>query len=74
MQSFWAITLWIAGAVAILGAFGIAQLPFTLLFVEIDVLMLVIGVVCLLNAYFRGPKKSDGAKKSDGNPPQNIEF
>jgi hypothetical protein len=62
MQIFWAISLWIAGAVAILGAFGIARLEFTLLFIQIDALMLAIGVVCFLNAYFRGPKKSDGAQ------------
>jgi hypothetical protein len=62
MQSFWNITLWIAGAVAILGALGIARLEFTLLFLNIDALMLAIGVVCLLNAYFRQPKKTDGSE------------
>nr|TFG54602.1 MAG: hypothetical protein E4H34_02230 [Hyphomicrobiales bacterium] len=59
MQSFWNVTLWIAGAVAILGALGIARLEFALLFVQIDALMLAIGVVCLSNAYFRRPKKQD---------------
>ncbi len=62
MQSFWSITLWIAGAVAILGAFGIARLELTLLFIQIDALMLAIGVVCILNAYFRRQAKSSGEK------------
>jgi len=53
MRNFWAIMLWIAGAVAILGALGIARLDFTLLFIQIDALMLAVGVVCILNAYFR---------------------
>lgn len=53
MRNFWTIMLWIAGAIAILGALGIAQLDFTLLFVQIDALMLAVGVVCILNAYFR---------------------
>jgi hypothetical protein len=53
MKNFWNITLWIAGAVAILGSLGIADLRFSLMFVEVDVLMLGIGIVCMLNAYFR---------------------
>jgi len=53
MRNFWTIMLWIAGAVAILGALGIARLEFTLLFLQIDALMLAVGVVCILNAYFR---------------------
>jgi hypothetical protein len=59
MESFWNITLWVAGTVAILGALGIAHLEFTLLFVQINVLMLAIGAVCILNAYFRHPRKTD---------------
>ena len=62
MQGFWSITLWIAGAVAILGALGIARLEFTLLFVQIDALMLVIGIVCISNAYFRRQAKPNGDK------------
>lgn len=62
MQGFWSITLWIAGAVAILGALGIARLEFTLLFVQIDALMLVIGIVCISNAYLRRPAKPNGEK------------
>lgn len=53
MKNFWNITLWIAGIVAIFGALGIADLEFSLLVLQVDVLMLGIGVICLLNAYFR---------------------
>ncbi len=53
MRNFWTILLWIAGAIAILGAVGIARLEFTLLFIQIDALMLAVGAVCILNAYFR---------------------
>jgi hypothetical protein len=53
MRNFWTVTLWVAGTVAILGALGIARLEFTLLFVQVDALMLVVGLVCLANAYFR---------------------
>ncbi len=53
MRNFWTTTLWVAGTVAILGALGIANLDFTLFFIQIDVLMLAVGAVCLLNAYFR---------------------
>lgn len=53
MRNFWTITLWVAGTVSILGALGIARLQFTLLFIQIDALMLTVGAVCILNAYFR---------------------
>jgi len=53
MKNFWTATLWVAGTVAILGALGIARLEFTLLFIQIDALMLAVGAVCILNAYFR---------------------
>lgn len=53
MRNFSTVTLWVAGTVAILGALGIARLEFTLLFVQVDALMLVVGLVCLANAYFR---------------------
>jgi len=53
MRSFWNITLWVAGVVAILGALGVASLNLTVLFVQVDMLMLGVGIICLLNAYFR---------------------
>ena len=53
MKKFWTVTLWIAGTIALLGAVGIARLDFTLFFVQIDALMLAVGVVCILSAYFR---------------------
>lgn len=53
MKNFWNVTLWIAGGVAILGSLGIANLHFSILFIQIDVLMLGVGIICILNAYFR---------------------
>ncbi len=53
MRQFATVTLWLAGVLAILGAFGIAQLQFSLLFFDVDALMLVVGAICLLNPYFR---------------------
>ena len=53
MHRFWNITLWVAGLIAILGALGVASLDLTILFVQVDMLMLGVGVICLLNAYLR---------------------
>lgn len=46
-------SLWLAGIAAILGALGVANLTFTVLFIRIDVLMLLVGLICLGNAYYR---------------------
>ena len=53
MRSFWNVTLWVAGLIAILGSLGIASLNLTILFLQVDMLMLSVGIICLLNAYLR---------------------
>lgn len=53
MAKFWTIMLWIAGALAILGAFGLTRLELSLLVMQVDALMLAVGVICILAAYFR---------------------
>jgi hypothetical protein len=53
MRRFATVTLWLAGILAVLGAFGIARLNFSFLFIQGDALMLVVGAICLVNAYFR---------------------
>ena len=53
MVKAWNFSLWIAGIAAIFGALGLANLRLSILFIQVDALMLGIGIVCLLNAYFR---------------------
>lgn len=43
--------LWVAGVLAVLGSVGIASLPLRVLFVSVNVLMLIVGVLCLASAY-----------------------
>jgi len=43
--------LWVAGVLAVLGSVGIASLPLRVLFVSINVLMPIVGVLCLAAAY-----------------------
>jgi hypothetical protein len=43
--------LWVAGVLAVLGSVGIASLPLRVLFVSINVLMPIVGVLCLASAY-----------------------
>ncbi|HAH11882.1 MAG TPA: hypothetical protein DCL54_13710 [Alphaproteobacteria bacterium] len=38
--------LWIAGVLAILGAVGVARLPLQILFVQIDMLMPIVAMLC----------------------------
>ncbi len=43
--------LWVAGVLAVLGSVGIASLPLRILFVSVNVLMPIVGVLCLASAY-----------------------
>ena len=44
--------MWIAGMLAVLGSIHIVRLPLGFLFVQVDVLMPIVGVLCLAVAYF----------------------
>ena len=43
--------MWIAGMLAILGSINVVSLPLSILFVQINVLMPVVGVLCFAVAY-----------------------
>jgi hypothetical protein len=43
--------LWVAGLLAILGAINIASLPLRVLFLQVNILMPVVGGLCLAAAY-----------------------
>lgn len=43
--------LWVAGLLAILGAINIASLPLKVLFLQVNILMPVVGALCLASAY-----------------------
>jgi hypothetical protein len=43
--------LWVAGVLAVLGSIGLASLPLRILFVQINVLMPIVGGLCLASAY-----------------------
>jgi hypothetical protein len=43
--------LWVAGILAILGSVGIASLPLRVLFIQVPVLMPIVGILCLASAY-----------------------
>ena len=43
--------MWIAGMLAVLGSVHIVSLPLGILFVQIDVLMPIVGVMCLAVAF-----------------------
>lgn len=47
-------SLWLAGALALFGALGIASLTFNFLFIRVDALMLVVCLICFANAYVLG--------------------
>ena len=44
--------MWVAGMLAILGSINVVSLPLSILFVQINVLMPMVGVLCLAVAYF----------------------
>ena len=53
--------MWVAGMLAILGSIGIARLPLGILFVQIDVLMPIVGLLCFAVAYV---SREDAGKNS----------
>lgn len=43
--------LWVAGILAILGSVKVASLPLKLLFLQVELLMPIVGLLCLAAAY-----------------------
>jgi hypothetical protein len=43
--------MWIAGMLAVLGSIHVVSMPLSILFVQVDVLMPIVGVLCLAVAY-----------------------
>jgi hypothetical protein len=43
--------MWVAGMLAILGSINVVSLPLSILFVQINVLMPIVGVLCFAVAY-----------------------
>jgi hypothetical protein len=43
--------LWVAGLLAVAGAINIASLPLRVLFLQVNLLMPVVGILCLASAY-----------------------
>lgn len=43
--------LWVAGVLAVLGSIGVASLPLKILFLQVNVLMPIVGLLCLAAAY-----------------------
>ena len=43
--------LWVAGLLAALGSINVASLPLKLLFLQVNVLMPIVGLLCLAAAY-----------------------
>lgn len=46
------ISLWVAGALALLTMFNIVVLTFKILFIHIDLALLAVAVICFANAYY----------------------
>jgi hypothetical protein len=59
--------LWIAGLLAVAGAINIASLPLKILFFQINLLMPVVGILCLASAYAASERATvDAASRSLG--------
>ncbi|MBI1211091.1 MAG: hypothetical protein GC190_06475 [Alphaproteobacteria bacterium] len=43
--------MWVAGMLAILGSINVVSLPLSILFVQVNVLMPVVGILCFAVAY-----------------------
>lgn len=43
--------LWVAGILAILGSVKVASLPLRVLFLQVELLMPIVGLLCLASAY-----------------------
>lgn len=46
------ISLWVAGALALLSMLGVVPLTFRLIFIPIDLTLLVVAIICFANAYY----------------------
>ena len=53
--------MWVAGMLAVLGSIHVVSLPLSVLFVQIDVLMPIVGLLCLAVAYV---SREDAGKNS----------
>jgi hypothetical protein len=53
------ISLWVAGALALLSMFNIVVLTFQILFIHIDLALLTVAAICFANAYF-GSQSGEG--------------
>jgi len=57
--------LWVAGVLAILGSIGLASLPLKVLFLQANILMPIVGGLCLASAYAASERAMvDGAPPS----------
>ena len=43
--------LWVAGVLAVLGSIGLASLPLQVLFIQVNILMPIVGALCLAAAF-----------------------
>lgn len=46
------ISLWVAGALALLSMLNIVVLTFNILFVHVDLALLIVAIICFANAYY----------------------
>ena len=53
--------LWIAGMLAIAGAINLASLPLKVLFLQVNVLMPIVGALCLAAAYVSNERAAQEA-------------
>ena len=54
--------LWIAGVLAILGSIGLASLPLKFLFLQANILMPIVGLLCLGSAFIVSERASIDVK------------
>lgn len=54
--------LWIAGVLAILGSIGLASLPLKILFLSANILMPIVGLLCLGSAFIVGERATIDVK------------
>jgi hypothetical protein len=46
------ISLWVAGALALLSMLNIVVLTFNILFVRLDLALLTVAIICFANAFY----------------------
>jgi hypothetical protein len=52
MSQLQKLSLWVAGALALLSMLNIVVLTFNILFVRIDLALLAVAIICFANAYY----------------------